>query len=63
VAKRVRHDLTKVTDVDSNAFYRSTVGCLMSDLGDRSADREFVHSASLEKHLVAGCLDNGPSGI
>ena len=49
VAKCVGHDLAEVSDVDSHAFDRPTGGGLVGDLGDRRADRELVHSASLEK--------------
>lgn len=49
MTKRVRHDLTKVADVDSHAFDRPTGGSLMCNLGDSGADRKLVHIASLEE--------------
>ena len=39
VAQCVGHDLTKVPDVDTHTFDRTSGGSLMSDLGDRGADR------------------------
>ena len=63
VAKRVWHDLTKVTNVDSNAFDRTTGGGLVSDLGDRGADRKLVHSASLENVWSPDRLDKDATGL
>jgi hypothetical protein len=63
VAKRVGHDLTEVSNVDPDAFDRPTCGGLVGNLGDRGADRKFVHAESLEKKPVLDRLDNDAIGI
>lgn len=63
VAQRVWNDLAKVPDVDAHTLHGPPRSCLMGDLGDRRADRKFVHDATLEGLLGYRRLDNGAAGL
>jgi hypothetical protein len=63
VTQRIWHDLAQMADVDTHSFDRPTGRSLMSDLGDRRADRKFVHSQRLENEPTRRRLDNRETGI